>query len=58
MRIRVVRDRDGQFLCAVPLDRSNLDEGLVEPELEEGHEAEDVEVTAGELVNLERFLQK
>jgi len=36
----------------------NLDEGLVEPELGEGHQAEDVEVAAGELVDLEGFLRK
>lgn len=58
MKIRVVRDRDGQFVCAVPVDRTNLDEGLVEPELGDGQQVEEVEVAAGELVDVERFIQR
>jgi hypothetical protein len=58
MRIRIVRDSDGQLVCAVPLDRVNANEGLVEPELGDGHQAEDVEVSASELVDVERLLQR
>jgi hypothetical protein len=53
MKVRIVRDREGQVLCIVPLE-STGNEVAVEPQLEEGREAEDVEVSRSDLLNLDR----
>lgn len=55
MKVRVVRDRDGQVICAVPLEQTGLNELLAEPELEEGQHVEDIEVARSEVLDTERF---
>lgn len=55
MKVRLVRDRDGQVVTAVQLERTAVEEVLVEPVLEEGQEAEDVEMAQSERLDLERL---
>jgi hypothetical protein len=50
-----VRNRDGEVITAVQMEQTSPDEVLVEPVLEEGDEAEDIEVTRSELHDLDRF---
>jgi len=57
MQVRLVRDRNGQVVCAVPLRQTSLDEVLVEPVLNDGEETEDVDVSAGELLDLGAFFE-
>lgn len=58
MKVRIVRDRDGQIVTAVQMERTSMDEVLVEPVLEEGHRAEDVHVERSELLNMDTFTAK
>jgi hypothetical protein len=55
VRVQIVRDPDGQVLSAVQMERTAFNEVLVEPVLEEGQQAEVVEVSRSELLDLERL---
>jgi len=57
MKVRVVRNREGRVVCAVPLETTGLNEVLVEPELEDGDQSEDVEIAVAELLNTEALFQ-
>lgn len=58
MKVRVVRDRDGQVVTAVQMERTSMDEVLVEPVLEEGQRAEDVHMERSELLDVDTFIAK
>lgn len=55
MRYRIVRNREGEVVTAVQMEQMSPDEVLVEPVLEEGDEAEDIEVARSELHDLGQF---
>lgn len=55
MKVRVVRDRGGKVVCVVPMEQTALNEVLVEPVLEDGQQAEDLEVMRSELIDMEGF---
>jgi hypothetical protein len=55
MKVRVVRNREGQVVSLVTLERTSPDEVLVEPVLEEGEETEDIEMTQTDIVNQRLF---
>ena len=55
MRFRIVRNRQGQVVCAAQMEQTALNEVLAEPVLEEGEQAEDIDVMSSELLDLERF---
>jgi hypothetical protein len=55
MKVRVVRNREGQVVSLVTLERTSSDEVLVEPVLEEGEETEDIEMTQTDIVNQRLF---
>ena len=58
MKVRIVRDRNGQAVAMVALEPINPEGVDIEPVLEEGEEFEDVEATRRELSDPESFLQR
>jgi hypothetical protein len=59
MKLQVVRDRDGNVVCAVQsVVNGGGDEVIIEPVLEDGERLEETEIAASELLDINSLFER
>jgi hypothetical protein len=57
MKVQVVRNGEGQVVCAVPVDPIGPNDVLIEPELEDGEQVEEVDVSMTEFLDTQALFK-
>jgi hypothetical protein len=57
MKVQVVRNGEGQVVCAVPVNPIGPNHVLIEPELEDGEQIEEVEVSMSAFLNTQELFK-
>lgn len=57
MKVQVVRNSEGQIVCAVPVEPTGPNEVLIEPELEDGEQVEEVDVSMSEFLDTQSLFK-